>query len=259
MEDAQSAPVDDPSISLQESRSLCEGSDQELAQAVRFGDGEAFGELFRRHEKSATRFASFYTKDPYTAQDLVAEAFARVLQVLKNGGGPDTSFRGYLLTVLRNIVTEWARSSERQLPVPDVSIYERESAASASSEALRNLDYSLVVEAFASLPPRWQEVLFYTVIHAEEPAAVARHVGLRPNSVAALAYRAREGLRQAYLTVHLRRRGEFPACDYFIPRFAANLRGRLGEAGSVVLHSHLDDCNRCKDMYEEARDLNALL
>ncbi len=187
----------------------------------------------------------------------MAEAFVRVLHVLKAGGGPSSSFRGYLLTVLRNIVTEWSRASERQVPVPDVSSYEHETVASAGSEALKNLDHHLALQALASLPERWQDVLWYTVVQAEEPAAIAGLLGISPNSVAALAYRAREGLRQAYLTAHLNPKSWSARCEYFVVRLAPHSRGRLGKCGSEAMQIHLANCERCQILYEEAKDLNA--
>jgi hypothetical protein len=61
----------------------------------------------------------------------------------------------------------------------------------------------MIARAFRSLPERWQAVLWHTDIEASGPAEIAWLLGLSANSVAALAYRAREGLRQAYLQMHL--------------------------------------------------------
>ena len=58
-------------------------------------------------------------------------------------------------------------------------------------------------QAFASLPERWQLVLWHTEVEGRSAAEVAPILGLAPNAVAALAYRAREGLRQAYLNAHI--------------------------------------------------------
>ena len=51
------------------------------------------------------------------------------------------------------------------------------------------------VIAYKRLPPRWQTVLWYTEIEGLELAEAAVMMGMSTNSVAALAYRAREGLR----------------------------------------------------------------
>ncbi len=54
------------------------------------------------------------------------------------------------------------------------------------------------------LPQRWQQVLWYTEIERRPLAQVGSLLGLTPNEVAALAHRARAGLRRAYLAEHVR-------------------------------------------------------
>ena len=71
-----------------------EPGDAELIEAVRSGDLEAYGLLYRRHAGAATTMARQLTGSRAEADDLVAEAFARVLDMLRSGGGPDTAFRG---------------------------------------------------------------------------------------------------------------------------------------------------------------------
>jgi hypothetical protein len=68
-------------------------------------------------------------------------------------------------------------------------------------------DRSLASRAFARLPERWQEALWHTEIEGLSPADAAPLMGLSPNGMSALAYRARGGLREAYLQVHLAQTG----------------------------------------------------
>ena len=72
-------------------------SDAELISRVRGGDVAAYGELFSRHVDAAKRLSRQLVRGP-DADDLVSEAFAKVLTVLQGGGGPDVAFRAYLLT-----------------------------------------------------------------------------------------------------------------------------------------------------------------
>ncbi|MFC7743650.1 RNA polymerase sigma factor [Nocardiopsis composta] len=59
--------------------------------------------------------------------------------------------------------------------------------------AVEGLERSLIARAFLSLRPDWQSVLWYTEIEGIKPAEAAGILGRDPNTVAALAYRAREG------------------------------------------------------------------
>ena len=64
---------------------------------------------------------------------------------------------------------------------------------------------------------------------------MSRRIGIKPNAVAALAYRARKGLREAYLQAHLKAE----ASEWSITRgsrsgrvawqFIQDLAGRLGK------------------------------
>ncbi|MGI5444026.1 RNA polymerase sigma factor [Streptomyces shenzhenensis] len=225
---------------------------------MRDGDTEAFAELFTRHRAAATRLAAMHADDAHTAQDVVAEAFSRVLQALRSGGGPSSSFRSYLLKVLRNVVAEWGRGAGRQVYVPDVSLYEVECAASAGYEALRNYEHTLAIEALASLSDRWRTVLWCTIVQSQQPAAIASSMGISPNSVAALAYRAKEGLRQAYLTVHLGQQRYHSPCSGYVRRLAAYSRGRLSECASEEMALHVKECVTCGLLYQEIDELNSI-
>src|SRR2546430_15106951 len=79
-----------------------EPDDAALLAATRAGDTEAFGRLYRRHVDAARRLAGSLAADRGAAQDLVSEAFAKVLAALQRGGGPDAALRAYLHTALRH-------------------------------------------------------------------------------------------------------------------------------------------------------------
>ena len=79
--------------------------------------------------------------------------------------------------------------------------------------AVEELESTLATRAFTRLPERWQLVLWRTEVEQQSPAEVAALLGLTPNGVSALAYRAREGLRQAYLQEHLVRASTPARCQ----------------------------------------------
>src|SRR3954453_12852914 len=76
--------------------------DLALTERARGGDDEAFGGLYRRHHAGATRVARWLMPSRHDADDAVADAFAAVLQALRNGNGPREDFRAYLLACVRN-------------------------------------------------------------------------------------------------------------------------------------------------------------
>ena len=60
--------------------------DAELIARTRTGDMAAYDELYRRHIDGAQRVARVVTGSNDEAQDVVSEAFTRVLDRLQHGG-----------------------------------------------------------------------------------------------------------------------------------------------------------------------------
>ena len=72
---------------------------------MRKGDTKAYGELWKRHTGPAYSVArTFVSLD---ADDIVSEAFARVLRAIQAGGGPTAGFRPYLIMTVRNVGRRW--------------------------------------------------------------------------------------------------------------------------------------------------------
>lgn len=65
--------------------------------------------------------------------------------------------------------------------------------------AMDSHDRAEVLSALSSLPESWRRVLWSLEVEGHTPREVAAVLGLAPNAVSALAYRARSGLRRAYL------------------------------------------------------------
>src|ERR1700734_2566683 len=76
--------------------------DCELLRAIRSGDITAYASLYERH--AAARSLAFQlVRGPAEVDDVVAEAFTKVLDLLQRGGGPEYAFRPYLLTAVRRL------------------------------------------------------------------------------------------------------------------------------------------------------------
>ena len=68
--------------------------------------------LFERHTDAARRLARQLVPSS-DSDDLVSEAFAKVLVVLQRGGGPDLAFRAYLFTAIRRLHVDKVRAASR--------------------------------------------------------------------------------------------------------------------------------------------------
>ncbi|HEY2176836.1 MAG TPA: sigma-70 family RNA polymerase sigma factor, partial [Mycobacteriales bacterium] len=214
----------------------------------------AYGQLWERHADAARNLARQLTRSDADTDDLVAEAFARVLDVLRSGGGPETAFRPYLLTTVRNTFYDKTRR-DRRLTLSD-DMDEHDPGVPFDDTALSGLESTLAARAFARLPERWQTVLWHTEVEGAEPADVAPLLGLSPNAVSALAYRAREGLRQAYLQVHLSTATD-RSCQITVENLGAWTRNGLARRDAVRVERHLSGCADCRALADELLDINS--
>ncbi|NUS14614.1 MAG: sigma-70 family RNA polymerase sigma factor, partial [Streptomyces sp.] len=245
-------------------------SDAELVDQVRAGRDSAYEELYRRHAEAVRRYARTCCRDAHTAEDLTGEVFARTLQAIRGGSGPQSAVRAYLLTTVRRVAATWGSTARREHLVEDFAVFAVTAAGAGTSaaasepaadvHAMREAEQSLAVKAFRTLPERWQTVLWHTAVEEEPPSAVAPLLGLTANATAVLAHRAREGLRQAYLQAHvsaaLTGGGE---CARYADRLGAHTRGGLRMRADRELNRHLKDCERCTAASRELADLNSTL
>jgi len=89
--------------------------DADLIAASRAGDAAAYDTLYRRHVAAAHSLARQLVRNRAEADDVVAETFAKILDLFHRGGGPDDAFRPYLLTAVRRSAYDRHRAERRQL------------------------------------------------------------------------------------------------------------------------------------------------
>ncbi|MFE5487479.1 sigma-70 family RNA polymerase sigma factor [Streptomyces sp. NPDC056527] len=250
-------------------------SDTDLIQLMRNGDDSAYEELFRRHSEAVRRYAGTCCRDAHTADDLTAEVFARTLQAVRGGAGPEQAVRAYLLTTVRRVAANWTRTQKREHLVEDFAVFATQAARGSEVSdqnasfgagldlgadvlAMHEAEQSLAMQAFRSLPERWQAVLWHTTVEEESPSEVAPLFGLTANATAVLASRAREGLKQAYLQAHVSQSltagGD---CSRYADRLGAHARGGLRMRAERGLRKHLEECAKCRLAAGELAHVNA--
>ena len=226
------------------------------------GVGRSYGELYVECAPAA-RGLALSMVPPDVADDIVAEAFARVLAAIRAGGGPDHAFRPYLLAAVRNLANDWIAARRRVTVIGDLEEEAGDRSAplisgfsgDAATEAEARAEARLIVRAFSRLPKRWRAVLWQLEVEGKAPAEVAPVFGLSGNGVSALAMRAREGLRQAYLQEHIGT--NIPAsCRAYAEDLGAGTRGRLSPRRQAAMQVHLGHCPACQDLFTELSELN---
>lgn len=227
--------------------------DEALAELTRAGDTAAFAELWRRHAgagiMAARQFAAI--ADP---QDIVSEAYLRLLRAMQGDGGPREAFRPYLYRTIRNIAMDWrARASSVSLDeTPDV-------LEATPSLEIGVLEKAVTARAFEQLPERWRTVLWYLEVEGMSPTEAAPILGLSPNATSVLAGRANEGFKKAWLQAHVNDRSVPADCRWTTERMGGYVRRGLTRRSRERFDRHIDECERCALLAHEIRDLGGQL
>jgi RNA polymerase sigma factor (sigma-70 family) len=171
---------------------LTERSDEELLLRVRDGEAAAYAEIYRRYEHEARRFACSLVPT-HDVDDVVAESFAKMLRALHGRKGPvDHPARYLMVTVRTTAATMHVRRARGQ------SLSERLGTLDASEDELPLFSDDRLVVAFRSLSSRWRQVIWWSEIEGMSPGEIGARLDLSPGAAAALSYRARRALREAY-------------------------------------------------------------
>lgn len=222
----------------------------ELLVMARSGNQEAYATLYDRYAYAALRLARHLgMRDD--AEDIVSESFARILDLVGRGKGPTSNFRSYLFTTVRHEAGRRAKARQKVLPTDDES--QIDTAVPFGDSQLDSFERTSVRAAYESLPARWQSVLWHLDVEGHKPQDLAEALDVSPNSVSALVYRARSGLRQAYLQQHISPPG--PEADAICANTRSKLPAFLQRTGSTreleKTHAHLATCQDCMSAYVE--------
>jgi RNA polymerase sigma factor (sigma-70 family) len=248
-------PPSVPDLPAAHDHRLSARSDDELVDLARTGDAAAYGELFARHRGIGTAIARRYF-DVADPDDIVAESFARILATIKRGGGPRAGFRPYLITTIGNVARRWAtRSKESASDELDHLV----DPGTVDDPVVASTDRDFALEAFKSLPERWQAVLWYSAVEGMGPTEISGYLGMTPNATAVLAHRARAGLRTAWVQAHLND-ATLPAdCRATAGRLGRRATGSLNRREQDEVKAHLATCLACRSRARELDQVSARL
>lgn len=226
-------------------------TDAELLRRLRSGDTEAYTELWLRHVQAALRVGRRIVQG--NAEDLVSESFLAVFdQVVNSGNGPETSFRAYLFTTMRNTAMRWQRQGRLVDTDPelDEAIFKDGLSWVSDRESSAEL-----LKAFQSLPHRWQRVLWLAEVEDVGREQIAADLGLKPNAVSALLKRAKAGFRLSWLqrAVPEELRNDSAHVARLLPELLIAGKPDSLNAGA---QRHLAECGRCAEVNIELRALH---
>jgi len=247
-------------MSMWSSEAWSSAADMYLLARSREGSAEAFGELWRRHLPAAYAVANRH-RGRTAAEDIVAEASARVFALIQDGKGPDEHFRAYFLSAVRSVAVDHGRRELKVVPAEDETL---EDLGTPVVDPLGGLDQEfdadLIRTAFRALSERDQRVLWHTTVEGEAPRTLAPALGMSANAVSARAMRAREALRAHYLDACAERSlpgADSDECRWAIAHLGAHVRDRLPKRQKARVEEHLRTCGHATAVAADLRAIHA--
>lgn len=148
--------------------------------------------LYRRHATAVYRFALGLSGDPATAEDLVSEAFFRVLT--RAPAIRTETALAYLLAIARNAFLQGRRRLRREAPLADV-VPDQAPGLPAQLDGRERLESVLL--ALRALPEGERAALLLRLDHGLSYEEIAAALGISTGAAKVRVHRARLKLASA--------------------------------------------------------------
>lgn len=226
--------------------------DGQLIEDVRAGSTAAYDTLYKRHINVARIVARKATRCGADADDVVSEAFTKILGLMQRQAGPVGEFRPYLCRVIKNLAKDGFRREQRVEASDELDPVDEDVRIDA---VVDDVEKQAASRALASLPVTWRQILWEMEVQMMHPRDLADRHDSTPHNVSALAHRAREALRSAFLSEMVGSPSE--RCAPVANRLGAYVRGGTRVRETTKIEEHLEQCARCRGSLDSIRDLNS--
>jgi RNA polymerase sigma-70 factor, ECF subfamily len=181
-----------------------EDSDDTLVARLAVGDEDALRELMSRHARLVFSVAYRHLGGREDAEDVVQDAFTRVLKAAPRYR-PDGPFRTYLLTIVTRLCLNQrarahSRREERHDPMSAVLRRAEAAAPNPEETTLQDERSRAVRQAILALPEDQRMALILFRFEGLSYEAIASLLGRRVTAVTSLLWRARRQLRAALIS-----------------------------------------------------------
>ena len=167
-------------------------TDEQLIQSLRYGNMEAFEELYHRYKRHIYTFCLKLTGDRSLAEDATHDAFLSMHQNIVSLSDVRL-FRSWLFTIARNGVFKQLRKQNRNGSLNDESVWTDETPLSL----VEGSDTAAIVAACISvLKPEYKEVLLLREYEQRSYEEIAAITGDTESSVKSRLFKARKALAE---------------------------------------------------------------
>jgi RNA polymerase sigma-70 factor (ECF subfamily) len=150
-----------------------------------------FAEFYQSFRDECLRAVLVVVGDQDSAQEIVAEAFARACASWRTVSGHPAPAAWVVRTALNVNVSRWRRR-RREVPVPDPGVL---ADCSSAAPGIHDPLDPQIMAALLRLPARQREVIALRLILDLDTSSTAQVLGVRPNTVMTHMSRALDTLR----------------------------------------------------------------
>lgn len=151
--------------------------------------------LFREHGRAMLAYATELTRDRAIAEDVVQEAMIRAWRHADDLVDERGSIRGWLLTVVRNIITDRVRA--RMIRIQEV-IEAPDEVAVVDDHAQYVVDRIVVAETLSRLSAEHRVVIEHVYLRGYSVADTAALLNIPPGTVKSRTFYALRTLREMF-------------------------------------------------------------
>ena len=170
-------------------------TDDELYGSFLSGDKTAYDELMIRYGDSLVLYLHGYLRDWEDAEDLMIEAFARIM--VKKPKIGDGAFRAYLYKTARNLAARFhSNKSKKQEFSFDEMEEEIQGSISPETEAERNEKKEIIKICLDRIDPELREVLWLVYVEGLSYDEAAQVMKLPKKRVDRILQKGKEHMRK---------------------------------------------------------------
>ena len=170
-----------------------------LLEAVRSMDKEALVEIFDLYSSALYNYALRLCSDPFQADHIVGDVFAKLLDQCSNGNGPTTNLRSYLYETTYHLVIDEARSNHREAPLEVVDYLRNDGFSVMTSLENRMLFDAVIVAIKHKLTQDQRHVIILRFLEGFSLRETADIMGKEVYNVKVIQNRGVAKLRKALL------------------------------------------------------------
>ncbi|MEU2787899.1 sigma factor [Streptomyces sp. NPDC007100] len=208
---------------------------------------DAYTRLYEHEHPRLVRYARSLTTNSWLAEDLVAEAHFRVWRRIQAGHRID-NVPAYLRTTIRHLASAVGADAARETPRDpgDGQAWPEAGPAAGNADPAQRVAYTdLLARIMGQLPQRWVTALWLAEVEDQPLDAVGKAIGAGKGATAVLLHRAREGMRQAFLSA-VPGTPDNPACERHWNRMPAFVRGEATAKQADGVTDHAAGCADCR-------------